>query len=161
MDQMFTERVKKVMILARDESQRLGHDYVGAEHVLLGIIKDGEGVANRVLAALGVAPVTITQALEDRVAHPGGQKEPTPFTPKVKRIKEPTPFTPKVKAIMDQAVSEAKDMEIRYVGTEHLLLALAKDRDSTSAQVLAPFGATYETIKASLLAIIGDRPTSS
>ena len=148
MDQMFTERVKKVMILAREESQRLGHEYVGAEHVLLGIIRDGEGVANRVLAALGVAPATITQAVEDRIAHPGGQKEPTPFTPKVK-------------VIMDQAVSEAKDMEIRYVGTEHLLLALAKDRGSVAAQVLAPFGATYETIKASLLAIIGDRPTSS
>jgi len=143
MDQMFTERVKKVMMLAREESQRLGHDYVGTEHLLLGLIKEGEGVAITVLTNLGLDPETIKQSVEDAVAQTGGQM-----------LMGQAPFTPKAKEILDQATKEARDMKVQYVGTEHLLLALAKDRECVAAQVLAALGADYKTIKDEIIAVI-------
>jgi len=143
MDQMFTERVKKVMILAREESQRLGHDYVGTEHLLLGLIKEGEGVAMTVLTNLGLDPETIRQSVEDAVAQTGGQM-----------LMGQAPFTPKAKEILDLATKEAKEMKVQYVGTEHLLLALTKDRESVAAQILAALGADYKTIKEEIISVI-------
>jgi ATP-dependent Clp protease ATP-binding subunit ClpC len=143
MDQMFTERVKKVMILAREESQRLGHDYVGTEHLLLGLIKEGEGVAITVLTNLGLDPDTIRQSVEDAVAQTGGQM-----------LMGKAPFTPKAKEILDLATKEAKEMKVQYVGTEHLLLALTKDRESVAAQILTALGADYKTIKEEIVSVI-------
>ena len=143
MDQMFTERVKKVMILAREESQRLGHDYVGTEHLLLGLIKEGEGVAITVLTNLGQDPDTIRQSVEDAVAQTGGQM-----------LMGQAPFTPKAKEILDLATKEAKEMKVQYVGTEHLLLALTKDRESVAAQILTALGADYKTIKEEIISVI-------
>ena len=152
MDQMFTERVKKVMMLAREESQRLGHDYVGTEHLLLGLIKEGEGVAITVLTNLGLDPETIKQSVEDAVAQTGGQM-----------LMGQAPFTPKAKEILDLATKEAKEMKVAYVGTEHLLLALTKDRDGVAAQILTALGADYKTIKDEILAVItgGDKAGQS
>ena len=146
MDQMFTERVKKVMILAREESQRLGHDYVGTEHLLLGLIKEGEGVAITVLTNLGLDPDTIRQSIEETVSQAGGQM-----------LMGQAPFTPKAKEILDLATREAKEMKVQYVGTEHLLLALTKDRDCVAAQVLVALGADYKTIKEEILSVITGR----
>ncbi len=143
MDQMFTERVKKVMIFAREESQRLGHDYVGTEHLLLGLIKEGEGVAITVLTNLGLDPDTIRQSVEDAVAQTGGQM-----------LMGQAPFTPKAKEILDLATKEAKEMKVQYVGTEHLLLALTKDRESVAAQILTALGADYKIIKEEIISVI-------
>ncbi len=136
MDQMFTERVKKVMVFAREESQRLGHDYIGTEHLLLGLIKEGEGVAITVLTNLGLDPDTVKQATEDAVAQTGGQM-----------LMGQAPFTPKAKDTLDLATKEAKEMKLPYVGTEHLLLALSKDRETVASQVLTALQADYKTIK--------------
>lgn len=140
---MFTERVKKVMIFAREESQRLGHDYVGTEHLLLGLIKEGEGVAITVLTNLGLESDTIRQSVEDAVAQTGGQM-----------LMGQAPFTPKAKEILDLATKEAKEMKVQYVGTEHLLLALTKDRESVAAQILTALGADYKTIKEEIISVI-------
>jgi len=141
--QMFTERVKKVMALAREESQRLGHDYVGTEHLLLGLIKEGEGLAIAALTSLGLDPETIKQSVEDAVAQTGGQM-----------LMGQAPFTPKAKEILERAMAEAKEMKVQYVGTEHLLLALVKDRENVAAQILSALGADYKTIKEEVIALI-------
>jgi ATP-dependent Clp protease ATP-binding subunit ClpC len=141
--QMFTERVKKVMALAREESQRMGHDYVGTEHLLLGLIKEGEGLAIAALTSLGLDPETIKQSVEDAVAQTGGQM-----------LMGQAPFTPKAKEILERAMAEAKEMKVQYVGTEHLLLALVKDRENVAAQILSALGADYKTIKEEVIALI-------
>jgi len=140
---MFTERVKKVMILAREESRCLGHDYVGPEHILLGIIRDGEGVANKLLTNLGVESDTIKKSIEDGVAKGGGS---TPVGQ--------APFKPQAKKLLDVATKEAKEMKVKYVGTEHLLLALAKEADSVPARVLVAQNADYKRIKDALLSYV-------
>ncbi len=143
MDQMFTERVKKVMKFAREESARLGHDYVGTEHLLLGLVKEGDGVAITVLTNLDLDPETIKERVEETVSETGGQM-----------LMGQAPFTPKAKEILELAQKEAKEMKVQYVGTEHLLLALTKDRDSVAAQILSALGADYKTIKDEIMSVI-------
>ena len=134
MNNMFTDGVKRVMQLAREESARLGHNYIGTEHLLLGIIKDGKGKAVTVLTNLGLSLETVKQSVEDYVATSGG-------TMTIGEV----PFTPRAKQILEVAANEAKEMKTQFVDVEHLLLALLKDKEGVAAQILAAFGVDYKT----------------
>ena len=148
MNNMFTDGVKRVMQLAREESARLGHNYIGTEHLLLGIIKDGKGKAVTVLTNLGLNLETVKQSIEDYVATSGG-------TMTIGEV----PFTPRAKQILEVAASEAKEMKTQFVDIEHLLLALLKDKEGVAAQILAAFGVDYKTASDETLAVLEGKTT--
>lgn len=137
MNGMFTDRVKKVMQLAREESVRLGNDYVGTEHLLLGLIREGEGVAIAVLKNMGVELDELAKEIENSINSSGGMMT----------IGQMIPFTPRAKKVLEIAAQEARSMQHRYIGTEHLLLALMKDSESAAANALAAVQVEYDRVK--------------
>jgi ATP-dependent Clp protease ATP-binding subunit ClpC len=132
----FTERLRKVMYLAREEAARLQHDYIGPEHLLLGLIREGGGVAAAVLTQLGIELDTVREAVEDMVASPGGTL-----------VMGEIPFTPRARKVLELAIEEARQLQHNYVGTEHLLLGLVREKEGVAAQVLAKLGADLEKIR--------------
>lgn len=150
MNNMFTDGVKRVMQYAREESARLGHNYIGTEHLLLGIIKEGKGKAVTVLTNLGLNLETVKQSVEDYVATSGG-------TMTIGEV----PFTPRAKQILEVAANEAKEMKTQFVDVEHLLLALLKDKEGVAAQILAAFGVDYKTAMEETVAVLEGKTTGS
>jgi len=136
----YTARVKAAMEGAREEAVRLGHDYTGTEHLLLGLLRDGQNRAIQVLTDLGVDLGTLKHSIEDYVSKPGvGGEAP-----------EGPEFAPRAKQSVEMAAREAKALGTRDVGVEHLLLALLIDREGVAAQVLARSGVEYEAALAAL-----------
>ncbi|MBU07144.1 MAG: Clp protease ClpC [Gemmatimonadetes bacterium] len=150
MNNMFTDGVKRVMQYAREESARLGHNYIGTEHLLLGIIKEGKGKAVTVLTNLGLNLETVKQSVEDYVATSGG-------TMTIGEV----PFTPRAKQILEVAANEAKEMKTQFVDVEHLLLALLKDKEGVAAQILAAFGVDYKTAMEETVAVLEGKTTGT
>ena len=143
MNNMFTDGVKRVMQYAREESARLGHNYIGTEHLLLGIIKEGKGKGVTVLTNLGLNLDTVKQSVEDYVNTSGG-------TMTIGEV----PFTPRAKQILEVAANEAKEMKTQFVDIEHLLLALLKDKEGVAAQILAAFGVDFKTAMEETVAVL-------
>jgi ATP-dependent Clp protease ATP-binding subunit ClpC len=137
MNGMFTDRVKKVMQLAREESVRLGNDYVGTEHLLLGLIREGDGVAIAVLKNLSVDLEELSRNIEKSINTSGGMMT----------IGQMIPFTPRAKKVLEIAAQEARAMSHKYIGTEHILLALMKDNESAAATALAAVGVDYDSCR--------------
>ena len=137
MNGMFTDRVKKVMQIAREEAVRLGNDYVGTEHLLLGLIKEGDGVAVAVLRSMSVDLDELAANIEKAITSTGGMMT----------IGQMLPFTPRAKKVLEIAANEARSMSHKYIGTEHLLLALMKDTESTASNALASAGLEYDRVK--------------
>jgi len=140
----FTERAKKVIILAREEAARLNHDYIGTEHLLLGLIKVGGGVAAEVLEGLHLNLQKIRLEVEKMV-------QPGPTTLSIGEI----PFTPRAKKVLDLAVEEARAMGHNYIGTEHILLGLVKEGEGVAAQVLENLGIDLEKLREKVLELLG------
>ncbi len=134
---MFTDRVKKVMQIAREEAVRLGNDYVGTEHLLLGLVKEGDGVAVAVLRSMSVDLEELAANIEKAITSTGGMMT----------IGQMLPFTPRAKKVLEIAANEARSMSHKYIGTEHLLLALMKDTESTASNALASAGLEYDRVK--------------
>jgi ATP-dependent Clp protease ATP-binding subunit ClpC len=144
MNDRFTQRVRKVLFLARDEAGRLQHDYIGTEHLLLGIIREGEGIAANVLRRLGIDFEKIQAAIEETVSPQSG-----PVT-----IGE-IPFTPRAKRVLELSIDEARQHNHNYVGTEHLLLALIREGEGVAARVLNELGADHEAVKREVMKALG------
>jgi len=144
MNDRFTQRVRKVLFLARDEAGRLQHDYIGTEHLLLGIIREGEGVAANVLRRLTIDFDRIQKAVEDSVTAPMGPVS----------IGE-IPFTPRAKKVLELSIDEARLHNHNYVGTEHLLLALIREGEGVAARVLGELGADHERVKREIMKSLG------
>jgi len=140
----FTERAKKVIILARQEAGRLNHDYIGTEHLLLGLVKVGGGVAAEVLDGFGLSLQKIRLEVEKMV-------KPGPTTLSIGEI----PFTPRAKRVLDLAVEEARGMGHNYIGTEHILLGLVKEGEGIAAQVLENLGIDLEKLREKILELLG------
>ncbi|MFC1538553.1 ATP-dependent Clp protease ATP-binding subunit [Candidatus Latescibacterota bacterium] len=149
MNNMFTDRVKKVLQYAREESSRLGHDYIGTEHLLLGLVKEGQGVAVAVLSNLGIQLDALKKSIEDAVQSSSGAMMLTEV-----------PFTPMAKQVLELATQEAREMSNNYIGTEHLLLALAKNKNGIAAQILSVFGTDYKAIKQEVTSILSGHMNS-
>jgi ATP-dependent Clp protease ATP-binding subunit ClpC len=150
MDGMFTDRVKKVMQISREESVRLGNDYVGTEHLLIGIIKEGDGVAVAILKSLKVDINAISKDIEESLKSTGGMMT----------IGQMLPFTPRAKKVLENAAVEARNMSHKYVGTEHLLLALIKDAESSASATLSAKGVTYEGVREEIHEVLKDTESS-
>jgi len=144
MNDRFTQRVRKVLFLARDEAGRLQHDYIGTEHLLLGVIREGEGVAANVLRRLNMDFDQIQKAVEDSVNAPMGPVS----------IGE-IPFTPRAKKVLELSIDEARLHNHNYVGTEHLLLALIREGEGVAARVLNDLGADHEMVKREVMKALG------
>jgi len=145
----FSSRVQMVIQFSREEALRLGHDYIGTEHLLLGLIREGEGIAVEILRNLGCDLDEIKRSVEDSV-------KPSGETMTIGNI----PFTKRAEKILKMAYVEAEKYKSDIIGTEHLLLALVKEKDGVAAQVLLSFDVTYETVREELENILRGAPSS-
>ncbi len=150
MHDKFTERVRKVIYLAREEAARLQHDYIGTEHLLLGVIREGEGIAATVLNNLGLDLDRIRQEVENMVSPSGG-------TMTIGEI----PFTPRAKRVLELAVEEARALGHNYVGTEHLLLGLIREGEGVAAKVLLELGVDRKRVREETLKLLGGSPSGA
>ncbi len=141
----FTDRARKVINLARQEAERLGHEFIGTEHILLGLVKEGSGVAANVLENLGVDLEKIRIEVEKYVSSPG----------ETISASSSLPFTPKAKKVLELAMEEARNLEHNYIGTEHLLLGVLREQDGMAAQVLLNLGVKLEDVRAELMELLG------
>src|SRR5690554_1304240 len=150
MNYNFTDRVRKVLAMAREEAIRLQHDYVGTEHILLGLIREGEGVAAAVLMNLNVDLEQIHERVEESVRKG-----------KATIALGELPYTSRAKKVLEFAMAEARDFNHSYVGTEHLLLGLLREEKGIAAQVLNSLGVTLEEARAETLKVLGSNVNPS
>jgi hypothetical protein len=141
----FTERVRKVLGMAREEAARLHHEYVGTEHILLGLVREGEGVAATVLQNLSVELDEIQQKIEETVKNGKAGQTTGPDLP----------YTSRAKKVLELAMAEARELHHAYVGTEHLLLGLLREERGIAAQVLGDAGITIDNARNEVLRILG------
>lgn len=133
MYEKFSDRARKVMQLANQEAQRLSHGYIGTEHILLGLVKEGGGVAANILAKHKVGPVVVRTEIEKWI-----QRGPDVVT------MGKLPQTPRSKKVIEYSIEEARSFNHNYVGTEHILLGLLKEGEGVAATVLKMLGITLE-----------------
>src|SRR6266513_2450480 len=140
----FTDRVRKVLQLAREEAHRLGHEYVGTEHILLAIIREGEGVAQAVLTNLNVDLEEISRRIEETVKK---GKAAVPARPDL-------PYTSRAKKVLEFSMSEARELNDKYVGTEHLLLGVLREEKGIGALVLTEAGVTLDAARSEVVRML-------
>jgi ATP-dependent Clp protease ATP-binding subunit ClpC len=134
MFERFTERARQVVVLAQEEARMLNHNYIGTEHLLLGLIHEGDGVAARSLESLGISLNAVRQQVEEIIGR--GQQVPSGHIP----------FTPRAKKVLELSLREALQLGHGYIGTEHILLGLLREGDGVAAQVLVTLGADLNRV---------------
>jgi ATP-dependent Clp protease ATP-binding subunit ClpC len=144
----FTDRARKVMALARKEAQRFNHDFIGTEHILLGIIREGGGTAVAVVTRLGLELEQICKEVEKSM-------EAGPYQVTMGQL----PFTPRAKRSLELAMEEATDLGHDYIGSEHLLLGLLREGDGVAGQALRALGLEVDTVRKEVVSILGPRGT--
>jgi ATP-dependent Clp protease ATP-binding subunit ClpA len=135
MFERFTDRARRVVVLAQEEARLLNHNYIGTEHLLLGLIHEGEGVAGKALESLGISLEAVRAQVEEMIGQ--GQMTPTGHIP----------FTPRAKKVLELSLREALQLGHNYMGTEHILLGLIREGEGVGAQVLAGFDADYARVR--------------
>jgi ATP-dependent Clp protease ATP-binding subunit ClpA len=141
MFERFTDRARRVIVLAQEEARMLNHNYIGTEHLLLGLVHEEEGVAARALASLGIGLGAVRQQVEQIVGR--GQQAPSGHIP----------FTSRAKKALDLAQRESSDLGHGFIDTEHLLLGLIREGHGVAAQVLAPLGADIHRVRHQVLSL--------
>jgi ATP-dependent Clp protease ATP-binding subunit ClpC len=131
----FTDRARRVVVLAQEEARMLNHNYIGTEHLLLGLIQEGEGVAAQALDALGISLEDARRDIEEIIGQ--GPAVPTGHIP----------FTPRAKKVLEFALREALQLGHNYIGTEHILLGLVREGEGVAAQVLQKLGADLARVR--------------
>src|SRR5712672_3400536 len=146
MYERFTDRARKVMQLANQEAQRFNHEYIGTEHILLGLVKEGSGVAANVLKNLDIDLRKIRLEVEKIVqTGPSGEQV----------VMGKLPHTPRAKKVIEYSIEEARNLNHNYVGTEHLLLGLLREQEGVAAQVLMNLGLKLEDVREEVLNLLG------
>jgi ATP-dependent Clp protease ATP-binding subunit ClpA len=140
----FNDRAKRVLALAQDEAIRFNHNYMGTEHLLLGLVREGEGVAARVLDSLGVDLSKVRRAIEFTIGRGDATKSPSQIT-----------LNPQMKKAIELAVDEARRLGHSHVGTEHLLLGIVRESESIAAKVLGGLGVDLEKVRHQVIATLG------
>src|SRR6266571_4388314 len=146
MYERFTDRARKVMQLANQEAQRFNHEYIGTEHILLGLVKEGSGVAANVLKNLDIDLRKIRLEVEKIVQTGTGSEMATMGK---------LPHTPRAKKVIEYSIEEARNLGHNYVGTEHLLLGLLREQEGVAAQVLMNLGLKLEDVREEVLNLLG------
>ena len=151
MFERFTDRARRVVVLAQEEARMLNHNYIGTEHILLGLIHEGEGVAAKALESLGIALEGVRQQVEEIIGQ--GQQAPSGHIP----------FTPRAKKVLELSLREALQLGHNYIGTEHILLGLIREGEGVAAQVLVKLGADLNRVRQQVLQLLsgyqGKEPT--
>ncbi len=145
MFEKFTDRARRVVVLAQEEARLLNHDYIGTEHLLLGLIHEGEGVAARALESLGISLEDVRRNVEEMV--PRGQHE----------LSGHIPFTPRAKKVLELSLRESQQLGHDYIGTEHILLGLIREGEGVAAQVLVNLGADLNRVRQQVLQLLRGR----
>ncbi|MGZ6790576.1 MAG: Clp protease N-terminal domain-containing protein, partial [Mycobacteriaceae bacterium] len=135
MFERFTDRARRVVVLAQEEARMLNHNYIGTEHILLGLIHEGEGVAAKSLESLGISLEGVRSQVEEIIGQ--GQQAPSGHIP----------FTPRAKKVLELSLREALQLGHNYIGTEHLLLGLIREGEGVAAQVLVKLGADLNRVR--------------
>jgi ATP-dependent Clp protease ATP-binding subunit ClpC len=131
----FTDRARRVLVLAQEEARLLNHSFIGTEHILLGLIHEGEGIAARSLDSLGVTLEAVREKVEEAIGPSG---TPAPGSP---------PFTPRAKRVLELSLREALQLGHSYIGTEHMLLGLVREGEGVAAQVLQSLGVELPRVR--------------
>ena len=142
MFERFTDRARRVVVEAQNEAKALGHDYLGTEHLLLGLISEGHGLAMKALESLGIDGVRLRERVVETVGT--GTHE----------TQAHIPFTPRAKEVLRLALSEAQHLGHDYIGTEHVLLGLIREKDGVAARALADAGADLERTRAEVARLL-------
>src|SRR5690348_13582225 len=142
MFERFTDRARRVVVLAQEEARMLNHDYIGTEHILLGLIGEGEGVAAKALESLGISLEAVRQQVEKIIGR--GQQAPSAHIP----------FTPRAKKVMELASREAQHLGHNYTGTGHILLGLIREGEGVAAQVLVKLGADLDRVRQQVIQLL-------
>jgi hypothetical protein len=142
MFERFTDRARRVVVLAQEEAGRLNHNYIGTEHLLLGLIHEGEGIAARALEALGIRLEVVRAEVEEIIGR--GSEPPAG------RI----PFTPRAKKVLELSLREALQLSHSYIGTEHILLGLIREGEGVAAQVLVTLGADLARVRGQVITLL-------
>lgn len=143
MFERFTDRARRVVVLAQEEAKMLNHNYIGTEHILLGLIHEGEGVAAKALESLGISLDAVREQVQDIIGQ--GQQPPTGHIP---------PFTPRAKKVLELSLREALQLGHNYIGTEHILLGLIREGEGVAAQVLVKLGADLNRVRQQVIQLL-------
>src|ERR1700744_443980 len=142
MFERFTDRARRVVVLAQEEARMLNHNYIGTEHILLGLIHEGEGVAAKALESLGISLEAVRQQVEEIIGQ--GQQAPSGHIP----------FTPRAKKVLELSLREALQLGHNYIGTEHILLGLIREGEGLAAQVLVKLGADLNRVRQQVIQLL-------
>jgi ATP-dependent Clp protease ATP-binding subunit ClpC len=144
MFERFTHRARRVVVLAQEEARTLNHNHIGTEHLLLGLIREGEGVAPRALGSLRISLEAVRRQVEEIIGQ--GQEVPAGHIP----------FTPRAKKVLELALREAQELKHHYLGTEHILLGLIREGEGVAAQVLTKLGGDLDRVREEVMRILAD-----
>ena len=146
MFERFTDRARRVVVLAQEEAKMLNHNYIGTEHILLGLIHEGEGAAAKALESLGISLESVREQVQDIIGQ--GQQQPTGHIP----------FTPRAKKVLELSLREALQLGHNYIGTEHILLGLIREGEGVAAQVLVKLGADLNKVRQQVIQLLSGAP---
>jgi ATP-dependent Clp protease ATP-binding subunit ClpA len=139
----FTDRARRVVVLAQEEARLLDHDYIGTEHLLLGLVSESQSLAAIALESLGISLEAVRAQVEEIIGQ--GQSAPTGHIP----------FTPRAKKVLELSLREALSLGCNYIGTEHILLGLIREREGVAAQVLVTLGADRDRVRQQVVQLLG------
>jgi ATP-dependent Clp protease ATP-binding subunit ClpA len=142
MFERFTDRARRVIVLAQEEARLLNHDYIGTEHLLLGLAHEGQGVAAKALELLGIRLAALRSQVEEVIGR--GQRAPSGHIP----------FTPRAKKVLELSLRESQQLGHNYIGTEHVLLGLVREGEGVAAQVLVKLGADLPRVRQQVLQLL-------
>jgi ATP-dependent Clp protease ATP-binding subunit ClpC len=146
MFERFTDQARRVVVLAQEESRILNHNYIGTEHLLLGMLHEGEGGAATALQAMGIGLEAVRQQVEETVGR--GKENPSGHIP----------FTPRAKKVLELSLRESLQLGHDYIGSEHILLGLIREGDGLAAQILVRLGADLAGVREQVLRQLADQP---
>jgi ATP-dependent Clp protease ATP-binding subunit ClpA len=149
MFERFTDRARRVVVLAQEEARTLNHNYIGTEHILLGLLREDEGVAAQALKALGISLETVRQQVEEIIGQ--GEQAPSGHIP----------FTPRAKKVLELSLREALQLGHNYIGTEHILLGLIREGHGVAAQVLVRLGAGLDRVRLQVVELVSAQESES
>ncbi|HRE02708.1 MAG TPA: Clp protease N-terminal domain-containing protein, partial [Ilumatobacteraceae bacterium] len=142
MFERFTDRARRVVVLAQEEARLLNHSYIGTEHILLGLIHEGEGVAAKAMESLGISLEAVRSQVEEIIGQ--GGSSPSGHIP----------FTPRAKKVLELSLREALQLGHNYIGTEHILLGLIREGEGVAAQVLVKLGADLSKVRQQVIQLL-------
>jgi len=148
MFERFSDRARRVLVLAQEEARLLNHNFIGTEHILLGLIHEGDGVAAKALESLGIRLETVREKVEETISPAGSSITGAP------------PFTPRAKKVLEFSLREAIDLGHNYIGTEHMLLGLVREGEGVAAQVLVGLGADLPRVRERVISVLSGEDVS-